>query len=409
MKIVFHSNAPWCGTGYGSQTGLFAPMFRDAGHDVALSAFWGLSGKMLEWEGMRLYPADDEWGNKWLPAYAAHHGAGNPLDVLVLTLLDVWVLTAPVLAQLHMASWLPVDHDPLPPIVSAAIKNIGTVPIAMSKFGEAKLIEAGFEPLYVPHGVDTSLMKPYDPRLVRAAMNEGMPEPLLPEDAFVVGMVAANKGTAPSRKAFPQAFEAFAELHRKHPDTLLYLHTAKQASGVGLDLLALADICGIPSNAIRFTPEFEIQCGVEYEKMAIVYSALDVLMNPAYGEGFGIPIVEAQACGAPVIVNDFSAMSELAGPGWKIGGEKFYDPSQGSWYQSPSVPQLVDALEESYDKASGLREDSRKFSLAYDTKTVMADYWTPVLKTLEESLLRPAVVPNRAMRRSAAKRQKVAA
>ena len=407
MKILFHSNAPWAPTGYGSQTALFTPLIRDAGHDVAISAFWGLGGKMLEWDGMRVYPADENHGNEMLAAYAAHHGCGDPLSVLTLTLLDIWVLTDPVLSKLHMASWVPVDHDPLPPITAEALKRLGSVPIAMSRFGEAKLAEAGFKPLYVPHGIDTALLKPYDRGLTRAMMNEGMPEPILPEDAFVVGMVAANKGTSPSRKAFPQAFEAFAELHRRHPDTLLYLHTFKRPAG-GLNLVALADTCGVPIDALRFTPDFDLQLGVEYEKMSYVYSSFDVLMNPAYGEGFGIPIVEAQACGVPVIVNDFSAMSELAGPGWKIGGEKFYDSSQGAWFQAPSVPQLVDALESAYNEAESRRVDARKFALAYDTRTVMNDHWLPTLATLEKDLMTRSVGPNRAMRR-AQKKQKVAA
>jgi glycosyltransferase involved in cell wall biosynthesis len=49
--------------------------------------------------------------------------------------------------------------------------------------------------------------------------------------------------------------------------------------------------------------------------MAKIYSAMDVLLNPAMGEGFGITVLEAQACGTPAIVTDFSAMTEVCGGG----------------------------------------------------------------------------------------------
>jgi glycosyltransferase involved in cell wall biosynthesis len=36
---------------------------------------------------------------------------------------------------------------------------------------------------------------------------------------------------------------------------------------------------------------------------------------PSLDEGFGLPAVEAMACGAPVIVSDRGALPEVAGPG----------------------------------------------------------------------------------------------
>ena len=37
MKILLHSNAPWAGSGYGQQCAQYAVLFREAGHDVAIS------------------------------------------------------------------------------------------------------------------------------------------------------------------------------------------------------------------------------------------------------------------------------------------------------------------------------------------------------------------------------------
>jgi glycosyltransferase involved in cell wall biosynthesis len=231
----------------------------------------------------------------------------------------------------------------------------------------------------------------------------------LDPDSFVVGMVAANKGNAPPRKSFPQVFEAFKTFHERHPDSLLYLHTMRENHRDGLDLPMLAKAIGVPQDAILYTPEFELQMGVPEWKMAYVYSNMDVLCAPSYGEGFGIPIVEAQACGVPVIVNDWTAMPELAGPAqWVTEGDRWYNMSQGSWFKAPRVESILARLEDAYDARgdTGLSAGCRSFAEGYDARRVMAEHWAPVLDVLEERLAEkrtdaplPAVSLNRAARR----------
>ncbi|HEV8584850.1 MAG TPA: glycosyltransferase family 1 protein [Methylomirabilota bacterium] len=46
-----------------------------------------------------------------------------------------------------------------------------------------------------------------------------------------------------------------------------------------------------------------------------LYSACEAFVLPSFDEGFGLPAVEAMACGAPVIVSDRGALPEVAGPG----------------------------------------------------------------------------------------------
>lgn len=397
-RIVWHSGAPWAPTGYGSQTALFAPRIRDAGHDVALSATWGLNGAALEWDGMKVYPSDDTWGNTTLPAVAGKHQAD-----LVVTLMDAWVLKPELFRTLNMACWVPVDHQPCPPNVARFFRASGAKPVAMSRFGEQMLKDDGLDPLYVPHGVDTAVYAPtpHDRGDVRESIG-------LPRDAFVVGMVANNHGHTPPRKAFPQAIMAFAELRRKHPDALLYLHseaTGTRGSGnnPGVNLPALCERFEIPASAVGFAPQLELEIGIPQESMAALYSSMDVLLSPSYGEGFGIPIVEAQACGTPVIVTDWTAMPELCGAGWKVGGEPWYDVQHGAFYMCPFVGDIAQALEEAYDGAAGLREEARKFALQYDADRITAEHWLPAL----ERLLRPREVgalPNRAYRRAAKKK-----
>jgi hypothetical protein len=84
-KLLWHSGAPWAGTGYAVQTSLFAPRINAMdGWDVALSATWGLMGDTLEYAGMPVFPSDDRYGNATLrPLFdklkrrPCHHAVGR--------------------------------------------------------------------------------------------------------------------------------------------------------------------------------------------------------------------------------------------------------------------------------------------------------------------------------------------
>jgi glycosyltransferase involved in cell wall biosynthesis len=317
----------------------------------------------------------------------------------------VFVLLPERVAHLAPVCWTPIDHDPVPPKVVRFLRDSGARPVALSRFGQAQLQKADLDGQYVPHGVDTSVFAPHADR---AAVREAMG---VPEGAFVVGMVAANTGNTPPRKAFPQVFQAFAELHRKHPDSILFLHTEVTGKNMGVDMLRLAEACGIPAEAVGSSDQLLLKLGfIGPEDMALVYATMDVLANPSMGEGFGIPIVEAQACGVPVIVSDHSAMPELCGAGWVVGGDKAWNESQASWFVMPSVGEVTDALLAAYDGAADLRLQAEAFAQDYDADTVLHRHWLPVLEKLEKPReVGPIVRPNRAARRAKKGKRKVAA
>ncbi len=51
------------------------------------------------------------------------------------------------------------------------------------------------------------------------------------------------------------------------------------------------------------------------EELPLLYAAAEMLLYPSFYEGFGLPILEAQACGCPVITSNVSSMPEVAGKG----------------------------------------------------------------------------------------------
>lgn len=69
-------------------------------------------------------------------------------------------------------------------------------------------------------------------------------------------------------------------------------------------------------NQIRKYPDKIIMLGyVSDEDLLILYHQSPCLIYPSFYEGFGIPILEAQACGCPVITSNTSSMPEVAGKG----------------------------------------------------------------------------------------------
>lgn len=50
-----------------------------------------------------------------------------------------------------------------------------------------------------------------------------------------------------------------------------------------------------------------------YEQLPLLYSSAKALLYPSFYEGFGLPILEAMACGIPVITSDVSSMPEVGG------------------------------------------------------------------------------------------------
>ena len=379
MKVLWHSNAPWTPTGYGAQVRLFAPRLGQV-HDLAVSAYYGLEGSRLRWDGIDVFPGlGGEFGNTSLPEHAVRWFRGGPRDGLVLTLMDVWVLDAAMCSQLNMASWVPVDHDPVSPGILRFFEQSSAVPLAMSRFGQEQL--ENYDPIYVPHGVDMEEFKPHPRASVREAVG-------MDEDAFLVGMVAANKGR-PSRKGFQQAFEAFRYFHEKHENARLYLHTQIDPDySQGEDILTLIASLGIPEGVVTVADQYRQKFDpLAPAAMAQVYSAFDVLLNPSMGEGFGIPVLEAQACGVPAIVTDFSAMKEVCGQGWKVGCRPYWT-GQKSWQGIADVPDIVGALEECHGRTDAevatQATEARRHAGKYEVGRVTEKYFLPALEECRE-------------------------
>ena len=389
MRIAWYSNGPMVGTGYGQQTAMMVDRLAADGHDVAVLGNFGHVANIINWptpsgklvpvwpHGYREYSvdvADDQ---------ARVHFGGNP--GYVISLFDVWVLHhpdgTPLWRDQKVVSWTPVDHYPVPPEVLKWARSHRT--IAMSRFGQEALREQKVASTYIPHAISRAF----------TPLPQARGEMNLPEDAFLVLVVAANKGVAPCRKSFPELLAAFAAFARDHDDAYLYLHTDATASG-GYPIQWAIDQYAIPHERIRTTEPLTYRTGLmDDAAMAKLYSTANVLLAPSMGEGFGIPVAESMACGTPAIVTDFSAQPEIVGnTGWKVPWQPWLDPAQKAMLATPLIPAIRDALEEAYEERGTEKAAARSLAAQarvraeYDADTVYAEKWRPLLAELEEEL-----------------------
>jgi len=137
-------------------------------------------------------------------------------------------------------------------------------------------------------------------------------------------------------------------------------------TGVKLDLVIVGDACQrLKSESV---PAFVKVLGLVTDaSLVALYRQAALFAFPSLFEGFGIPVIEAQTFGAPVVCSNLDVLREVAGP----GGALFFDPL--------SVESICDALHEGLSndvlrselRAAG-RANVRRFSWAESARLFLA-------------------------------------
>ena len=93
MKLLWFSPAPWCQSGYGSQTELVTKAMIEQGHTVHIAASYGLAGTTVKLDdGRVVHPSFGEYSQKSV-GYLIQE---QKYDALV-CLFDAWPMNVPCL------------------------------------------------------------------------------------------------------------------------------------------------------------------------------------------------------------------------------------------------------------------------------------------------------------------------
>jgi glycosyltransferase involved in cell wall biosynthesis len=206
-----------------------------------------------------------------------------------------------------------------------ALKRAGKI-IAVSEFTKNEIIRllgiAKDKIITIHQGVDHSRYKPMD----KIKCKEGLG--LNPDEKHIL-VVSSNV----KHKRMDLAKKVFEGVKKEREDVKM----TKIGYGEGL------------------SGEGIISMGwIEEKEMPMLYNAADVFMHTSEYEGFGLPILEAMACGTPVVVSNKASIPEVVG-------------SYGNMVDIDSdvcVKQFVEKILENIDKRKDKKalEQSKKFS-----------------------------------------------
>jgi len=390
--IALASNSPGLTTGYGTQGYQLLERALDAGVRCAALSNFGYEGQIAELEigehkiphypkGFTPYSADV------IPSWFSHFDSSHDSRTALMTLYDVWVYEQFAESfrikgePIPIISWVPLDHVSLPPAIASFLRRPNVTSVTMSPHGQRQLEKANIESTYIPHAIDLQTYKPTE-KLSFIDMTGRQYILGDRQDVFLVGMVSANKANGMvHRKSFAESFAAFSAFRKLHPDSVMYVHAEVSPIMGGYTLPLLAQAYGIPVDAIVFPDPVRLRLGYTNEDMAAIYTALDVLLHPNMGEGFGLTALEAQACETTVITSSWAASPDLVSEDcWLVEGQLWWNESLKAVSQIPIIGSIFDSLNQAYERGRVRSSSSRKFAQQFDADTIFAESWYPFLQ-----------------------------
>lgn len=301
-------------TGFGRVLEALAPRFRALGWDVAALAI-GYSGDPHPLQAHHtIYSVRlgrDAYGVSRIREVIARE---QP-DV-VLMLQDPWVVALymdelvkiPKNERPVTIAYLPVDGTGLNALPLRVLSLCDSI-VAYTEFGRNELLAAfarGFVThAYVHvigHGVDRTVFTPRPQADARADLG-------LPLTDRIVLVIDRYD----TRKRLDLAFESFSLYAVSKPTSKLWYHGAVIHNGK--DIRHLAWHYGIGSNQLLLTAQMLYARpgeGIPDEHVALIYQASDVRISTSLGEGWGLPALEAMACGLPQVLPDFGGTPSWA-------------------------------------------------------------------------------------------------
>lgn len=253
-----------------------------------------------------------------------------------------------------------------------------------SKYGVGILARNGISSIHLPHGVDLDNFKPIPKSEARKMIG-------IPEEMFVVGFVGVNQ----RRKQIPSLFKVMCRMTPRYgKQSALWLHVHPDQSR-GWDLLSQVRYWGLEKQNVAW----QISQGLADQDIPKLYSAFDVLLHLSGGGGFELPVLEAAACGTPVLATDYAAMSEMVPNSLqRIPVREFTieEPAGIMWAIADAdvAAERVDLLWRDPDLRIALGEQSLDFAKQYDWHVLLPEFekWITTLPAKKQDIIRLQVI-----------------
>jgi len=233
--------------------------------------------------------------------------------------------------------------------------------------------------------------RPMDKKALRSSFG-------IDPDMKIVGTVMRNQ----RRKLYPDLFEAFRMFLNSVEDSskyMLYCHTSYPDLGWDIpELLHQHDLSSkvlftyiCPQTNKPFVSLFKgavaqspytgkygatlsnVKHGVDYEDLSKIINLFDIYAQYANCEGFGLPQVEAAACGVPVMSTDYSAMESVVRnlKGIPIKPKALYKELETGCFRAvPDNELAAQKLLEFFNKPESIRN-----KMGFDTRQAFLEHY----------------------------------
>lgn len=192
----------------------------------------------------------------------------------------------------------------------------------------------------IPHGVDTKHFYPLPQERIGQLKKDLLG--ISPNTYLVINV---NRNS--TRKQIPYTMLAFKEFKKKVPNAILYLHMMEKDQGG--DLSRIAEDAGLVfGKDIIWPKNFNLATGFTLDQMNKIYNCADMFLSTHLGEGWGLTITEAMACGTPVVVPNNTCMPQQLGANsergymWECKDQAYIDTS--GFRVKGLIPDIVDQM-----------------------------------------------------------------
>jgi len=299
---------------------------------------------------------------------------GDP-EAVRLRLLD----TGSALGAKPVYNYVPIEGTGIPQSWELIWRF--TKPVAMSRFGQGEIERIlGREVPMIPHGASGAFhpVAPNDPgrykghtiqtkEAAKAAFGLSGKTVVLRIDRHIY------------RKNYGAFFRVMRPILQQRPDVVCVIHCRPvDEYGNLYDLISREpgavnhdpnSIFGWSHPQYILTGAHDTFRGLSDDDLNVLYNAADLLVSPTMAEGFGLTLLEAMACGVPVVSTNYSAVPEVVGPGGVlIEPTAFVTNQYAHEWALVNEPLMTAAVARLIDKPTLRRElgkAGRKHALTY--------------------------------------------
>lgn len=229
--------------------------------------------------------------------------------------------------------------------------------LAISEFSR----QEGLSVLGVPETAVINVSTAIEPHFRRLSIDDATANRLR-EKFGITCLFVLYTGGADERKNLPRLIHAYAALPSSLRDSHQLVFAGKMPEGNIAQLQQVAKAAGLRSDELLFTGY------VSDEELVQLYNLCQLYVFPSWHEGFGLPALEAMACGAPVIGANTSSLPEVIGL-----DQALFDPLDVASIAAKMQQALSDEVFRTRLIEHGLQQ-AKRFSWDQTAKQAMATW-----------------------------------